>query len=74
MAENHEQFPNRQITIKNVLGDGDLVAVHSHLVISPGNKGMTTLHLFRFQGNKVVEFWDCGQSIPADTPNKDGAF
>ncbi|HLD04444.1 MAG TPA: nuclear transport factor 2 family protein [Candidatus Nanoarchaeia archaeon] len=74
MMEAHIQSPNKQFTIKNVLEDGDLVAVHSHLIINPGEKGMITLHMFRFKDNKIVEMWDCGQPIPNDSPNKDGAF
>jgi predicted SnoaL-like aldol condensation-catalyzing enzyme len=74
MSENHTKFPNKRLTPKNVLGDGDMVAVHSHLVMSTGDTGMTTVHLFRFRGDRVVELWDCGQAIPADSPNKDGAF
>ena len=74
MAENHEQFPTKQITPKNVLADGDLIAVHSHLVLTPGVNEMTTVHLFRFQGDRIVELWDCGQPLPADSPNRDGAF
>jgi predicted SnoaL-like aldol condensation-catalyzing enzyme len=74
MKENHEQFPNKQIIPKNVLGDGDLVVVHSHLIMNHGESGMSVVHVFRFQADKVVELWDCGQAIPADSPNKDGAF
>lgn len=74
MEENHKQFPNKQIIPRNVLGDGDLVVVHSHLVMNPGESGMAVFHVFRFQGDKVVELWDCGQALPADSPNKDGAF
>lgn len=74
MIENHVRFPNEQITVKNVLGDGDLVAVHSHVVLSPGEKGISVVHLLRFRGDKIVEMWDCGQPIPADSPNKDGIF
>jgi predicted SnoaL-like aldol condensation-catalyzing enzyme len=74
MIENHAQFPNKEITVKNVLGDGDLVAVHSHLVMRAGEPGIAVVHLFRFQGDKVVEMWDCGQAVPADSPNKDGVF
>ncbi len=74
MNENHVQFPNKQLTVKNVLGDGDLVAVHSHIVLQPGEIGMATVHLFRFRGDKIVEMWDCGQPVPADSPNKDGVF
>ena len=74
MKEDHHQFPNKQFTIKNVIGEGDLVAVHSHLVIRPSEPGMSVVHLFRFQGEKIVELWDIGQAIPADSPNLDGAF
>ncbi len=74
MIENHTQFPNKQLNVKNVLGDGDLVAVHSHIVQRPGEKGVAAVHLFRFQGDKIVEMWDYGQPVPADSPNKDGMF
>ena len=74
MSENHVQFPSKQITRRNVIGEGDMVAVHSHLALSPGDAGMTTVHIFRFQGGKIVELWDCGQPLPADSPNRDGAF
>ncbi len=74
MIENHAQFPNKQLTVKNVLADGDLVAVHSHIVLRPGETGIVVVHLFRFHGDKIVELWDCGQPVPADSPNKDGVF
>lgn len=74
MIENHVQFPGKQLTVKNVIGDGDLVAVHSHIVLRPGDSGIAAVHLFRFQGDRIVEMWDCGQPVPADSPNADGAF
>ncbi|VVB84857.1 SnoaL-like domain protein [uncultured archaeon] len=74
MIENHKQFPNKQLTVRNVLGDGDLVAVHSQIVLNPGETPIAAVHLFRFDGNKIVEMWDCGQPLPDDSPNEDGAF
>ncbi len=74
MADNHAQFPDKKLTVKHVLSDSDFVAVHSHLVPRPGDSGMVVVHLFRFQGDRIVEFWDCGQPIPADCPNRDGVF
>jgi predicted SnoaL-like aldol condensation-catalyzing enzyme len=74
MIENHVQFPNKRFTIKNVLGDGDLVAVHSHILLRPGETGISAVHLFRFQDYKIVEIWDIGQPVPADSLNKDGTF
>jgi predicted SnoaL-like aldol condensation-catalyzing enzyme len=74
MIENQVQLPHKQIAIKNVLGDGDMVTVHSHIMPSPGGTGMAAVHLFRFRGDKIVEMWDVGQPVPADSPNSDGAF
>ncbi len=74
MVENHAQFPHKQLTVQHVLGDGDLVMVHSHIVPSPGVKGVTAVHLFRFQGDRIAELWDLGQPVPADSPNQDGMF
>ena len=74
MLENDKDSPNKKLTIKNVLGDGDLVAIHSHIVLNPGDEGMVVVHLFRFAGDNIVEFWDCGQEIPANCPNADGPF
>ncbi len=74
MMENHGQSPNKKITARNVIGDGNLVAVHSHLLLGPGQKSMTVVHIFRFEGDRVAEMWDCGQILPDDSPNADGAF
>jgi predicted SnoaL-like aldol condensation-catalyzing enzyme len=74
MEDNHVQFSNKRLTVKHVLADGDLVAVHSELALTPGGDKMNVVHLVRFGGGKIVEMWDCGQQVPADSPNKDGAF
>lgn len=74
MKENHSKFPVKQFNVKNVLADGDLVAVHSHIVMKPGDPGIAVVHLFRFQDGKIVEFWDCGQPVPTDSPNQVGMF
>jgi predicted SnoaL-like aldol condensation-catalyzing enzyme len=74
MIDNHVQFPSKQLMVKNVLGDGNLVAVHSHIVLRPGEPGLAAVHLFRFHSNKIVEMWESGQPVPTDSPNKDGAF
>ncbi len=74
MIEDHARVPNKQIIFKNVLGDEDLVAVHSHLVPARGDPGMVVVHVFRFHAGRIVEMWDCGQKMQADSPNADGAF
>jgi predicted SnoaL-like aldol condensation-catalyzing enzyme len=74
MIENHAQFPTKRLMVKNVLGDGNLVAVHSNIIMKSGEPGVSVVHLFRFEDGKIVEMWDVGQSIPVSSPNLIGAF
>jgi predicted SnoaL-like aldol condensation-catalyzing enzyme len=74
MIENNAQFPNKRLMVKNVLGDGNLVAIHSNIVMKMGEPGIATVHIFRFEEGRIVEMWDIGQAIPIDTPNRMGAF
>lgn len=70
----HTENPDTELRIKHVLEDGDMVAVHSHVIMKPGQKGVAVVHLLRFENGKIVEMWDCGQALPDDMPNADGAF
>ena len=74
MIEDHVKFPDKQFAVKKVIGEGDVVAVHSQLKVRQEKKEMAVMHIFRFQGDKIVEMWDMGQPIPPDSPNSDGAF
>ncbi len=74
MKENDAQFPEKRIEVKHVLGDGDLVAVHSRIVLQPGGQGVAVVHLFRFEGERIVEMWDVGQAAPEESPNREGMF
>ena len=35
---------------------------------------IAVVHILRFEGGKIVEMWDIGQEIPADSPNALGMF
>jgi predicted SnoaL-like aldol condensation-catalyzing enzyme len=64
-----------KLVIRQVLGDGDVVAVHTQLASSkPSEGGLRQVHIFRFRGDKIVEYWDITQMIAEDMPNADGAF
>jgi len=64
-----------KLIIKQVLADGDVVAVHTMVAGSnPKDGGLRQVHLFRFQGDKIVEYWDITQDIPMNAPNAAGAF
>jgi predicted SnoaL-like aldol condensation-catalyzing enzyme len=71
------QNPDPGFTVKHVLADGNLVAVHTELLNSksqPNQGGLRQVHLFRFMDDKIVEYWDITQQILPDMPNASGAF
>jgi predicted SnoaL-like aldol condensation-catalyzing enzyme len=74
MDEAAKRAPDQRLDVKHVLCDGDMVAVHSHVVHKAGEPGFTAVHMFRFQGERIAEMWDVALAIPPDSPNQDGAF
>ena len=68
------QNPDKIFNIQRVLKDGDFVAVHSHLQRNPGDPGIAVVHIFRFDNDIIVEFWDVAQFIPQDMVNENGMF
>ena len=74
MMDDQLQHPAKQLTVQHVLSDGNLVAVHSLLLLRPGGETMAVVHIFRFERRKIVEAWDCAQPLPSTSPNDDGAF
>jgi len=64
-----------RLKIRQVLADGDIVAVYTQLASSkPIDGGLRQVHLFRFRGDKIVEYWDVTQQVPENAPNAAGAF
>jgi predicted SnoaL-like aldol condensation-catalyzing enzyme len=74
MKEAHRENPDTELRVKHVLGDGDMVMVHSHVIMKPGELGVAVVHMFRFENGKIVEMWDCGQAIAESIINTDGVF
>lgn len=74
MIDNHTEYPDKRIDIKRVIAEGDVVASHSLVSLNPGNVNVAVVHIFRFEGDKIAEFWDVGQEMKADSPNTDGMF
>ena len=63
------------LNIRQVLAEGDMVAVHTTVASSnPKEGGLRQVHLFRFSGDKIVEYWDITQDIHENMPNAAGAF
>ena len=64
-----EEYPEKSITFVRCIGEGDLVALHTHQTW-PGNDQYVTMDFFRFDTNgKIIEHWDAMQQIPKETLN-----
>ncbi len=74
MEKNAAETPNKALEVKHAIEDGNTVAVHSHIRQNPEDLGAAVIHIFRFEGGKIVEMWDVGQAIPEDSPNVNGMF
>jgi predicted SnoaL-like aldol condensation-catalyzing enzyme len=74
MTENAKKFPNKTLRVERAIEEGDLVAVHSRVRLSPEMPEMALVHIFRFEGERVVELWDIGQPTPDESPNEYGMF
>jgi predicted SnoaL-like aldol condensation-catalyzing enzyme len=74
MQENARQNPNKVFEVKRAIAEGDLVVTHSHVRQKPEDLGAAVVHIFRFENGKIVELWDLGQPIPAESVNKNGMF
>jgi predicted SnoaL-like aldol condensation-catalyzing enzyme len=69
-----ERFPQLRVDPKRVIAEGDLVAVHSHYVNAPGERGQAIIDLFRVRGGKIVEHWDVIQDVPETSANDNTMF
>jgi predicted SnoaL-like aldol condensation-catalyzing enzyme len=71
------QTSQPEFIVKHLLVEGNIVAAHTQLLNSksnPGKGGLRQVHLFRFEGDKIVEYWDITQQILPSMPNAGGAF
>jgi predicted SnoaL-like aldol condensation-catalyzing enzyme len=74
MTDAHKQFPNTKIDVQRAIAEGELVAVHSRVQHASDTAPIAVVHIFRFEGDQIVELWDVGMEVPKDSPNENGAF
>ncbi len=74
IEENAAKNPNAVLEVQRAIEEGDFVAVHSHVRMKPSEPGLALVHIFKFQGDRIVELWDMGQPVPEDSPNENGMF
>lgn len=72
MAAADKANPNKSFEIKHIYEDDNTVITHS--LVKKEEMDITVVHIFRFEGDKVVELWDVGQIIDTNSPNENGLF
>ncbi len=74
MAESAIKHTDKRLDVQRALEDGEFVAVHSRVVLQRESQGISVVHIFRFEGDRIAELWDVGQEVPAESPNTIGMF
>ena len=74
MQASAQKTPDKVFHVKLALRDGDHVVIVSHVRQSPHDRGAAVVHVFRFDGERIVELWDVGQPIPEQMVNENGMF
>ncbi len=74
MEENAVKFPHKEFEAVRALEEGDLVAVHGRVRLTPSSPWIALIHLFRFKDNQIIEEWEVGQEVPKESPNTNGVF
>ncbi|MCZ0985941.1 nuclear transport factor 2 family protein [Streptomyces diastatochromogenes] len=69
-----QQYPDATYDIRRVISEGDMVLMHSSIVLVPGTPGLAAFDMFRFQGGKIAEHWDVLQDVPTTTANGNDMF
>jgi len=68
------QHPDINYSIKRIIADGNLIAVHSHGRFSADDRGIAVVDILRVEGCKVMEHWDVIQPVPEKSANSNGMF
>lgn len=66
--------PKAGARVYRVLAEGDLVLVHSNVVLDPGTRGTATVDIFRLERGKIAEHWDSNQAVPDATASGNDMF
>jgi predicted SnoaL-like aldol condensation-catalyzing enzyme len=67
-------FPDFRMETKRIIAEGDIVVLHSHLVLKPGHRGSAVVDIFRLENGKIVEHWDVVQEVPETSANNNTMF
>ncbi|GAA3841222.1 MULTISPECIES: nuclear transport factor 2 family protein [Streptomyces] len=50
-------------TVKRIIGDGEMVALHLHMEFADGSPDLAIVDIWRVENGKLAEHWDVAQEI-----------
>ena len=74
MEESAVQFPKKVFEVVRTLEDGDFVVVHGKVRLNPDMPEISLIHIFRFDGDLIIEEWEAAQEVPQESPNENEMF
>ena len=69
-----QSHPDASYSIKRIIADGNLVAVHSHGKFTADDRGLAIIDILRVDRCKIAEHWDVAQPVPEKSANTNGMF
>jgi predicted SnoaL-like aldol condensation-catalyzing enzyme len=69
-----QSHPDANYSIKRIIAEGNLVAVHSHAKFTADDRGLAIVDILRVDGCKIAEHWDVAQPVPEKSANTNGMF
>ncbi|PWF44692.1 nuclear transport factor 2 family protein [Massilia glaciei] len=71
-----QTLPGQALTVKHILGDRDMVMVHSHISATPANEksGLNRLDVYRLDKGVIVEHWAVRAKAPTWSASGNSAF
>jgi predicted SnoaL-like aldol condensation-catalyzing enzyme len=74
LAKQFKQYPEASSRTVRSAVDGDLVWLHNHSILQPGDRGRAIVNIFRVAGGKIVEHWDVVEPVPEKSANDNTMF
>lgn len=69
-----KQNPTSTSRIVRTATAGDLVYLHVHFQVAPGDRGYAVIDIFRVDKGRIVEHWDVVQPVPEQAANTNTMF
>ena len=69
-----QSHPDASYSIKRIIAEGNLVAVHSHAKFTADDRGLAVVDILRVEHCKIAEHWDVAQPVPEKSANSNGMF